>query len=50
MYTPGPFAPCKNIICYDGVSPNTKPKAKLSLGLHTNSDYKTTAKKPDIPT
>jgi hypothetical protein len=27
MYTPGPFAPCKNIICYDGVSPNTKTQS-----------------------
>jgi hypothetical protein len=30
--------------------PTLKPKAILSLSLHTNSDYKTTAKKPDIPT
>ncbi len=26
-YTPGPFALCKNIICYDGVSPNTKTQS-----------------------
>jgi hypothetical protein len=27
MYTPGPFALCENIICYDGVSPNTKTQS-----------------------